>query len=375
MDKETLSHYGWIVILVLILAVLLALASPFGNFVAGAIKATTAGFFGVNQAALNSTGLITVDDQEFNDASNGAGIDTSNEFVPGLYQTGAIEKHKAGENITTMLKMSWDELLEKGILHNNGGVVSGNYDTNLYENSSSSDLLGDLIMPTDGTVTSIANHTFRSCTMLTGVTIPDSVTSIGERAFQKCDGLTSMEIPNSVTSMGKSVFWMCSNLKSAVIGNSVTSIEDYTFAFCESLTSVVIGDSVTNIKSDAFRGCTGLNSMGPVGSDASVELSSSVKTIGNSAFSSTGLQNVVIPNTVGRLENSAFSTCGDLVSVVIGDGVSYIGNSAFAECTKLANLSYAGNISRWNSVTKGSAWKINILATEVICSDGTVSLS
>jgi hypothetical protein len=31
MDKETLSHYGWIVILVLILAVLLALASPFGS--------------------------------------------------------------------------------------------------------------------------------------------------------------------------------------------------------------------------------------------------------------------------------------------------------------------------------------------------------
>ena len=29
MDKETLSHYGWIVILVLILAVLLAFATPF----------------------------------------------------------------------------------------------------------------------------------------------------------------------------------------------------------------------------------------------------------------------------------------------------------------------------------------------------------
>ena len=58
MDKETLSNYGWIVILVLILAVMLALATPFGNFIAGAIKATTAGFFNVNGNALGSVALL-----------------------------------------------------------------------------------------------------------------------------------------------------------------------------------------------------------------------------------------------------------------------------------------------------------------------------
>ena len=51
MDKETLSNYGWIVICVLILAVMIALATPFGHFIAGAIKSTTAGFFTVNQNA------------------------------------------------------------------------------------------------------------------------------------------------------------------------------------------------------------------------------------------------------------------------------------------------------------------------------------
>ena len=52
MDKETLSNYGWIVVLVLILAVLLALATPFGNFIAGAFKATYAGFGMVGDNAL-----------------------------------------------------------------------------------------------------------------------------------------------------------------------------------------------------------------------------------------------------------------------------------------------------------------------------------
>ena len=71
MDKETLSHYGWIVILVLILAVLLAIASPFGNFVAGAIKATTAGLFNVNESALGAAG-ITIPGQNFeNEGDNG----------------------------------------------------------------------------------------------------------------------------------------------------------------------------------------------------------------------------------------------------------------------------------------------------------------
>ena len=36
MDKETLSNYGWIVICVLVLTVMIALATPFGTFVADA---------------------------------------------------------------------------------------------------------------------------------------------------------------------------------------------------------------------------------------------------------------------------------------------------------------------------------------------------
>ena len=58
MDKETLSNYGWIVICVLLLAVMIALATPFGTFVADAVKSTTQGLFDVKQNALNNTGLI-----------------------------------------------------------------------------------------------------------------------------------------------------------------------------------------------------------------------------------------------------------------------------------------------------------------------------
>ena len=54
MDKETLSNYGWVVICVLVLVVMIALATPFGNYIAQAVKHTTEGLFGASQKALNN---------------------------------------------------------------------------------------------------------------------------------------------------------------------------------------------------------------------------------------------------------------------------------------------------------------------------------
>ena len=53
MDKETLSNYGWVVICVLVLVVMIALATPFGDFIASAVKNTTEALFGASEKALN----------------------------------------------------------------------------------------------------------------------------------------------------------------------------------------------------------------------------------------------------------------------------------------------------------------------------------
>ena len=54
MDKETLSNYGWVVICVLVLVVMIALATPFGDYIAKAVKNTTQGLFGASHKALNN---------------------------------------------------------------------------------------------------------------------------------------------------------------------------------------------------------------------------------------------------------------------------------------------------------------------------------
>ena len=151
-------------------------------------------------------------------------------------------------------------------------------------------------------------------------TIPDSVTSIGNSAFDGCSGLTSVTIPDSVTSIGSSAFYGCSGLTSVTIPDSVTSIGDYAFYGCTGLTSITIPDSVTSIGSYAFEGCTGLT------------------------------------------------------SVTIGNGVTSIGSMVFAYCYELFSVTFEGTKADWNAITKEDSWKNNSPLTEVVCSDGKVSV-
>ena len=53
MDKNTLSNYGWIVIAVLVLSVMIALATPFGKFVKTGVENTTQGLFETSEKAMN----------------------------------------------------------------------------------------------------------------------------------------------------------------------------------------------------------------------------------------------------------------------------------------------------------------------------------
>ena len=86
-----------------------------------------------------------------------------------------------------------------------------------------------------GTVTSLGEYCFWSCTGLTSVVIPSSVTSLGYACFWDCTGLTSVVIPNSVTSLGYACFYRCTGLTSITIPNSVTSLEKFCFMDCNSL--------------------------------------------------------------------------------------------------------------------------------------------
>ena len=63
MDKQTLSNYGWLTIVTLILAVMLALATPFGTYVGDAVVSVANGFVGASDAAIDEDNIATNEDK------------------------------------------------------------------------------------------------------------------------------------------------------------------------------------------------------------------------------------------------------------------------------------------------------------------------
>lgn len=235
----------------------------------------------------------------------------------------------------------------------------------------------------------IAGGTFKDCSSLTSVTIPNGVTSIGEYAFSGCSALTSITIPNSVTSIGSGAFSSCSALTSINIPEGVTNIELYTFENCSSLTSITIPNSVTSIGHGAFGYCSSLtsatmgNSVTSFGelvfqdckSLISIVLPNTVQTIGGGLFSGCeALTSVVLPENLdsllterryhlGFFENcnslssitlpkylitigdDAFYNCSSLTSIVIPNSVTSIGDAAFYDCSKLTSVTIPNSVT------------------------------
>ena len=206
------------------------------------------------------------------------------------------------------------------------------------------------VIPSDGSVTEIADAAFFFNNGLASVTIPASVTKIGTQAFTFCKNLASVTISSGVTEIGEEAFSACQNLVSLSIANGLTSIGDWAFSGCSKLAKVTIPASVTMIGNEAFRSCTALANVVFAGD-------SGLTDIGQQAFyGCTALANFTIPNGITAINISAFSESTGLTSVTIPASVTSIGKTAFFECTSLSTIFYQGTEAQWNAVTKGEKW-------------------
>ena len=191
-------------------------------------------------------------------------------------------------------------------------------------------------------VTSIGNYVFYYCSSLTNITIPDGVTSIGDGAFYSCSKLTSITIPSSVTSIGEDAFYNCDSLTNIYYNGNIASwcgisglsnlmaYSENLYINGEKLVDLIIPDGVTIIGDSAFSGCSSLTS---------ITIPDSVTSIGDSAFRDCSrLTNITIPDSVTSIGDSAFSYCSSLTSITIPDRVTSIGNIAFRDSSNLTRI-------------------------------------
>ena len=121
----------------------------------------------------------------------------------------------------------------------------------------------------------------------------------------------------------------CPNLTSITIPSSVTSIGNGAFS-ASGLKSITIPSSVKTINLRAFRNCTEL---------ASVTIGSGVTSIGEAAFANcTSLTSVTIPRKVESIDFDAFYGCESLKSFTIGSGVKSIGSGVVSNCPSLLDI-------------------------------------
>ncbi|MBD5426428.1 MAG: leucine-rich repeat domain-containing protein [Treponema sp.] len=186
--------------------------------------------------------------------------------------------------------------------------------------------------------TGLTTVSFKDCTSLASIQLPDSVTEIGDEAFYYCRCLTNITIPKTVTRIGEKAFYYCQSLTSITIPNNVTEIGDEAFYYCRYLTNITIPNSVAQIGSCAFAECSNL---------ASVTLPNGITEIVDKAFyNCKNLANITIPKTVTRIGNYAFYYCQSLTNITIPTGVTEIGMYAFADCFSFTSITIPNSVTQ-----------------------------
>lgn len=115
-----------------------------------------------------------------------------------------------------------------------------------------------------------------------------------------------LRLPPDVDILGERLFENFHEIRSVALPQGLVSIESRVFSCCRNLTEILFP--------------------------------SSLKVIGEHAFSSTALREIVIPGSVNEIPACAFSCCSDLEEVVIRAGVSRIHDDAFACCDNLRRV-------------------------------------
>lgn len=283
MDKKTLSNYGWIVILTLVLSVMIAFATPFGSYIEVSVKNITFSFMEANDNAVNEDNIKN-SGNEWDDKflSNCRHKNTS---IKNVIQTTCTTDGYSGDEICN----NCGEKIKEGqneIKYNHPKTelrnVTQTYTGDLFC------VLCDTLLQRGKNIGTITNET---------------TVSLGDYKYTYYESYDGWRV-TLVASRTKTAY---SPIMPSIAGKDIKVVASL-FSSCENmLTSPYIPDSVTSMYS-TFQGCTSLKTI--------TNFPKNLTTIQNMCYNATSLEEIPSMEHCKQLTDTyrAFYNCQNLKS-------------------------------------------------------------
>ena len=143
----------------------------------------------------------------------------------------------------------------------------------------------------------------------------------------------------------------CNNLTYVSLPDSLKTIGKSAF-LSTGISDIKLGKNMTDIEDSAFYNCRYL---------ASVYLSEGLTSIGNEVFGGcTNLREINLPSTLKEMGKSVFYGCKSLKSVVIPDGISVIKEDTFRSCESLSSIVIPESVTVIENAFYACNQKINV---------------
>lgn len=197
---------------------------------------------------------------------------------------------------------------------------------------------------------------FFNCLSLREIILPETITKIPVDFCQRCQCLEKINLSH-VQFIGTSAFSECSNLDAGNLSakidrhafegtavrnldiKDISELDEGVYQNCENLESVTIsGDRA--IPDRLFSGCKNLKN---------VTIGEGITAVGDSAFSKTAVEKIILPSTVIVVRSDAFRECRQLREVILNDGLKTIAESAFKQTENLSEISIPDSVKHIGS--------------------------
>ena len=181
--------------------------------------------------------------------------------------------------------------------------------------------------------------------------LPSTLTSVGNGTFDDLVYLT--EINYKAKNLGD--FFSSPFSSAGASGNGISlNIEEGVeyipaYLFYESSSSYSPKITEINITSTVL-GSIGAYAFGNCGTFSTIEIPSSVTSIGERAFYECNITSITLTEGIISIGEGAFRNCSDLTSITIPSSVTEIGDYAFRYCTVLTNVTIE-SITAYTAVT------------------------